>query len=274
MLLGAEEMACAHCRTPREEAPSAESLEHAEKEALRAKRRRRLVAAAVVAALAGGAWLARGRLAASWQEFADEVERTRQPGHWKKAPEPEALAAAPSPPPAVAVSSFVYLNPGSPPPQEAPAEPAPAPPPVMLTAAPFVVAYSTDVEAPESPLQVRVHGTVYDLATALPVPGVKIQFFQQQNNWSLDATTDASGRYQLDLFKSVTEAGTFMIEAPGYRKGLLEDRDPPYRERSARARAELIEETVESDLEPVPLRFRPGERLVALDFVVVPLAKQ
>lgn len=282
MLLDLDEIVCPHCRTPRDDREIEEGLALIRNAELRARKRPRLAAAAAAAVLLlGGAWLARRPIAAAagsvWGEFAAEVERTRQPGHWKKAQDPVPLAAA-SAPPEVAVSSFVYLNTSAV--ADAPPEPAPAAtpagPPSAVVPTPIVtVEVSTAaVEAPPWPGQVRVHGLVYDLATKRPVRDVRVQFIERQKGPVSEATTDAAGRYQADLYKNASDAVAVMIDAPGYRKGLLEDRDPPYRERSPGARADVIAETIESDLDPVPLRYRESAQLVELDLVLVPQEKK
>ena len=114
---------------------------------------------------------------------------------------------------------------------------------------------------------------VYDLATALPLPNVKIKFELSRSDAKWEATTDGNGHYQVGLYKNAAETITVMIEAPGYRKGLLEDKDPPYRERSTRSRADLINETTDSDLEPVPLRYKASAQIVELDLALVPQVK-
>lgn len=286
MLLDLDEIVCPHCRTPRDDKEIEAGLELVRNAELKAKKRPKLAAAGLAAVLfLTVAWLARrpigGAVASVWGDFAAEVERTRQPGHWKKAPEPLASApAAPAAAPEVVVSSFVYLNTSAvadaPPPEPAAPADVPAGPPSAVVPTPIVtVEVSTaPVEAPPWPGQVRVHGLVYDLATKRPVRDVRVQFIERRKGPVSEATTDAAGRYQADLYKNASDAVAVMIDAPGYRKGLLEDRDPPYSERSSGARADVIAETIDSDLDPVPLRYRESAQLVQLDLVLVPQEKK
>jgi hypothetical protein len=281
MLIELEEVVCPHCRTPRDDMELEEGRALIRKEELRLKRRPKIIAARVIAAiLLASAWFLRGFVTAplgvAWREFQAEVEKTQQPSHWKKDTLAEPIAAS-DPPPAVVVSSFVYLNANTRTPQdpvtppEAVPEAAPSPPPPLMATAPSVAPAKPGGEL--WPGELRVQGSVYDLATALPVPNVKVRFELSHSDAKWEATTDGNGRYQVSLYKNASEAITVMIEAPGYRKGLLEDSDPPYRERSAPSRAALIKETTDSDLEPVPLRYKASAQIVELDLALIPQVK-
>lgn len=287
MLLDLDEVVCPHCRTPRDEREIEAGHEFVKMEAERARRKPRWPKlAAAGAGLAVAAWLAGGPIARSaaraWNEFAAEVEKTRQPGHWRKSAEPAPLASPAAAKPEIAVSSYIYLGTASPPPPpEAPApakdepeaEPAPKTPQALVPTPLIAAAQPQKLEPPRSPDELRVHGQVYDLETGRPVSNVKVRFMQKGSAlW--ETMTDAAGGYQVGIFKNVPGAISVMIDADGYRKGLLEDQDPPYRERSTRSRADLIAETIDSDLEPVPLRFRPSAEYLQLDLVLVPLAKK
>jgi hypothetical protein len=278
---------CTNCRTPRDDMEMEEGRALVRKEELRLKRRPKLVAAVLAAAaLLAAAWLLRGLvlgpLLVAWSDFQIEVEKTRQPSHWVK-PRVFPAPAGPADSSRVAVSSFVFLTAsGAPPAHAAYAAPPPAiepePEPAKASA---VVATPLPVIAPPGdpaltlgPGEIRVHGTVYDLATARPVGNVMVRIQQVRGEAKWETATNEAGHYQLGLYKNAADAVTVMIEAPGYRKGLLEDKDPPYRERSAQARAEVIAETVDSDLEPVPLRYKDSERIIELDLVLVPQAKK
>lgn len=277
MLLELDEVVCPHCRTPRDEREIEEGIERVQKEAELARKKPRAVKlAAAAAVLCAAVWLAGGRIAGfaahAWNEFAAEVEKTRQPGHWRKSADPLSIApaapAAAAAKPEVTVSSYIYL--ATPSPAPAPAAPPPAEP---LTPTPKVgVVILPPSQPPQSPNELRVQGEVYDLETALPVPNVVVRFTQNSSAW--EATTDSTGRYQIGIFKNMPGQISVMIEAAGYRKGLLEDQDPPYRERSAASRAGRIAETADSDLDPVPLRFRPSAETVQLDLVLVPPARK
>lgn len=290
MLMGLDEVICSHCRTPRDDMEMEEGRALVQKEELRLKRRPKLIKAGIaVVILLASAWLLRVRildsLTAAWRDFAAEVAKTQEPSHWntKKAPEP--LAAVNSKP-EVTVSSFIYLNTSSPAPPyaaEAP-DPAPAPAPAPEAAthipSPVVATPLPQPAAPPNPTtnpmpgELRVHGTVYDLKTKVPVQNVKIKFQQRQSGSVWETTTDTRGHYQVGIYKNIADLVTVMIEAPGYRKGLLEDQDPPYRERAPQSRADLIAETTDSDLEAVPLRYPDSAQIVKLDLVLIPQAKE
>ncbi|MBI2788452.1 MAG: carboxypeptidase regulatory-like domain-containing protein [Elusimicrobia bacterium] len=281
MPVGLDQEVCSHCRTPRDDMEMEEGRALVRKEELRRRRRPRLIAAGVAAAvLLTIAWLLRGLvlgpLLVAWSDLQIEIEKTRQPSHWVKPRTfpPAPVAAAPA---HVAVSSFVYLGTNSPASVSFAQEPA-QPPPARASA---VVATTLPdlTPAPEpalslGPGELHVRGTVYDLATGRPVPSVRVRFQQTRSDARWEATTNAAGRYQVGVYKNPSDAVVVMIEAPGYRKGLLEDRDPPYRERSASARADVMAETTDSDLEPVPIRYKESAQVVDLDLVLVPLAKK
>lgn len=295
MPVGLEEEICSHCRTPRDDMEMEEGRALVRREEARRKRRPKLIAAGVAAGvLLAAAWLLRGLvlgpLLVAWSDFQIEVEKTRQPSHWLKgkpplvapaAPASSAVSAAvPDSTGRVVVSSFVYLDPGGPAGARAEAPASDQPPAVDPAHASAFV--QTPLAAPETPPdpaltlgpgELLVQGMVYDLATRRPVGGVRVKFQQRRGDAAWAATTNAEGRYHVGVYKNATDAIVVMIEAPGYRKGLLEDRDPPYRERSVQARTDLIAETTESDLEPVPLRHRESARTVDLDLVLVPEAK-
>lgn len=296
MLVELEQEVCSHCRTPRDDMEMEEGRALVRNEELRQRQRpKRIAAGAAAAILLGSAWLLRGvwtaPLTRVWSEFQAEVEKTRQPDHWLKGRSSSPLlapvvipAASPSAVPApgtrlpsqVAVSSFIHIQSSAPPaPHAPPAQPEPPPPPApplaILPPAPAAAPPAVTLHPP-GPGEVRVHGTVYDLATRQPVKDANVRFESRRSDARWEAMTNAAGRYEVNLFKNTSDAITVMIEAPGYRKGLLEDRDPPYRERSQQAREDLIAETIDSDLEPVPLRHRESEQIVSLDLVLVPLA--
>lgn len=283
MPVGLDQEVCSHCRTPRDDMEMEEGRALVRKEELRRQRRPKRIAAGVATAvLLTAAWLLRGLvlgpLLVAWSDLQIEIEKTRQPAHWVKPRTfpPPPVAAAPA---QVAVSSFVYLGTNSP--ASASFSPPPADPPPEAAPAGVSAVVATplpDLTPPPepalslSPGELHVRGTVYDLATGRPVPSVRVRFMQGRGETRWEVTTNASGRYQVGVFKNPSDAVVVMIEAPGYRKGLLEDRDPPYRERSASARADVMAETTESDLEPVPLRYKESAQIVDLDLVLVPLA--
>ncbi len=285
MLVGLDQEVCTHCRTPRDDMEMEEGRALVRQEELKRRRRPKRIAAGVAAGtVLTLAWLLRGLvlgpLLVAWSDLRIEIEKTRQPSHWVKPRTfpPAPVAAAPA---HVAVSSFVYLGTNSPasvafaPP---PADPPPDAAPAGVSA--VVATPLPDLTPPPEPQlsltpgELHVRGTVYDLATGLPVPSVRLRFQVGRSEARWEVMTNAAGRYQVGVLKNLSDVVVVMIEAPGYRKGLLEDRDPPYRERSVQARNDVMAETTESDLEPVPLRYKESAQVVDLDLVLVPLAKK
>lgn len=281
MLMATDEAVCVHCRTKRGDREAEEALERLREADLEAKRRRKRVAAAAIAGtLLAAVWLTRGLLAgaigSAWTDFAAEVEKTRSPGNWKGTPSDP--VPAPRPAPEIGVSSAIFLDPGNG--GGFPYYPSDAPEPEKAEPA----AVAADLTAPAAELEilpsgnpdeVRIHGKVYDLATGLPVGGAQVRFMMNAHSRGA-TTTDPAGRYQMSVSRSQEPSDVTLVtvEAAGYRTGLIEDKDPPYRERSSQSRADLIAETVDSDLEPVPVRYPPSAGVVRLDIVLVPLAKK
>jgi len=285
MPVGLDQEVCSHCRTPRDDMEMEEGRALVRKEEARRRRRPKRIAAGVAAAvLLTIAWLLRGLvlgpLLVAWSDLQIEIEKTRQPSHWVKPRTfpPAPVAAAPA---SVAVSSFVYLGTNSPASVTLAQEAAQPPPDSAPARASSVVATPLpDLSTPPEPQlsltpgELHVRGTVYDLATGRPVPSVRVHFQVGRSDARWETTTNAAGHYQVGVLKNLSDVVVVMIEAQGYRKGLLEDRDPPYRERSAQARADVMAETTESDLEPVPIRYKESAQVVDLDLVLVPLAKK
>lgn len=297
-----EEAACPYCRTPRQDA-EAEPLSPLESpvDAAPIMPAPRLglylmkAGAAFIGFLALAWCLHRlfpATLESSWTDFQNEVERARDP-------HPRAAAASVSA--EVTTSSYVYLS-GSPPPTtlstsftpraepppaaRAPSDPPPPPaerpsPAGSPATDPAPVTAKTVVEAaPAPPLPdpsfFRVYGVVYDLATLRPIVGAHLVF--RTAHFTVAAgVTDAAGHYRVDLSKG-NNSGDVTISilegVPGYRNGLFEDKDPPLRERPKEARLMIMSETTDSDLEPVPLRYKQSDEVIPLDLVLVPLAKK
>jgi hypothetical protein len=87
-------------------------------------------------------------------------------------------------------------------------------------------------------------------------------------------TTDQDGHYNIPLARAgENDLSVTVQNPPGYREGVLEDRDPPLRERPSEDRRVVLEETTDRDLEPVPLRCGENAEVVQLDLVLVPLEK-
>ncbi len=264
---------CPHCRRPRDENEVAKGHEDARQEALRLKDRPRrifvrVVGAATTAATLTLAWNSREalalRLQTAWADFNVEVQRVQDPLSHTKPPtskEPSLLSA-------VAAS---LSNPASP---VSPAKPE-NPAPVAVPAPVLPPAETPDATPPPPPppptqdMDCMLYGVVYNIATKKPVARARI-FFRTADSATLEAVTNETGQYYLLFRKNPGFLTTAMIEAPGYRKGLLEDHDPPLREQSLEARAALIAETVDSDLSPVPVRYPPNAHILELDLVLVP----
>lgn len=222
-----------------------------------------------VAALALGVWQRRA-VESAWTDFNAQVEQARYP-HYRGANEVSPPAPSPAAPPVaapVAASTFVFIaGLSDPPPGAAPAPPAAAPP----VDDPGAAAVPPPEPAPSDADTHRFYGVVYNAITLKPVAGAKLVFHMRgdENGWS--ATTNERGHYQVDLFNSTIEKLSVSVKAPsGYREGLLEDKDPPLRERALSARRKIVEEATADELEPVPLHVRADSRLVALDLVLLP----
>lgn len=280
-LVGLDEKLCPHCQDSRSEVEIEEGWAFARNEGLRLRWRSRLTTAGVAGlAILGLTWFMRASLTAAWDDFAAEVERTRDPRPLMAAAAPAGLPAAPTAPSAqVAVSSFVYLAGG---PSALPEEfTHPATTPGAFAAAPAAPAATSTASASAAPAPIppppdslfrRYYGVVYDLDTLKPLAGARLEFKAKGDDTGWTATVNDLGHYQMDLFKGPDNAMTVSAAVPGYRPGLLEEKDPPLRERSRSARRMIIDETSDSDLEPIPLRFRQDDELVELDLVVVPQA--
>jgi hypothetical protein len=253
------------------------------KEELRLQRRPKLIKAGIAAAaLLSLAWFFRGAvkepLHTKWNEFQVEVEATREPAHWLKERRP--LAAALVQPvqqaPAFTVQPIALLTNANP--QEA-SEPQPgrAPlPPAEPTAVdpPAVLAVAAPV--PPAPLvnNRAWYGVVYDLVTLRPLPAATI-VLKKEGRTLTSTSTDREGHYQIQLYREGGDGAVSVTveKTPGYREGVLEDRDPPLRERSPEDRKMILDETTDNDLEPVPMRCKESAEIVQLDLVLVPAAK-
>ena len=265
MPLTLDEEVCPHCRRPRDENEVAKGHKDTRQEALRLKDRpRRIIVRVAAAAAAAGAltmaWNSREaisvHLQAAWANFNVEVERARDP---RSHTQPQA-SGEPSLISAVAKSLSNQTKPE----HEAPIAVPVAPPAETPDATP-----PPPPPTPSQDMDCIVYGVVYDLVTKKPVVRTRI-IVRTRNAPSTPLETSEVGHYYFPLRKNIDSITTVMIEAPGYRKGLIEDKDPPLRERSSEARASFIDETVDSDLDPVPVRCSGNTQLVALDLVLVP----
>jgi hypothetical protein len=288
MLVELEEPICPYCRSHKkaleeEQGPAAAVHE----ESPRPRRPILVPAGLVVFVVLMSAWFLRGYLFnGTWREFSQEVERVRDPrSHFT--PRETAGGAASE----ATVSSFVFAG-GGPPPPAFSAPSFPDPPPVQRPretaqaaetaavpprpAAPPPAAPALVAPAPPSPNPgLRCwYGLVYDLATLRPIARAKVRFNTKAGSLG-ETATDGAGHYRFDLPSNIASAqvSVSIPNLPGYREGLLEDQDPPLRERSPDARKRIMTETTDNDLEPIPLRFRETDEVVELDLVLVPLAR-
>jgi len=287
MLLELEEVICPHCRAPRDDMEIEEGRALIHKEELRRKRRPKIIAAGLTAAgLLMIVWLMRGfltaRMSVLWTQFQAEVEKTREPSHWLKDSPPVAPAVVSAPTPVVhaaytvtqvAVSSFIYINEPAPSPEESstrPPNPGSAETPPEPPAAVATIRPAPAPTHPDSYMRAG-YGAVYDLLTLRPLPGVRIEFKFKNgpDNW---AVTNADGHYYIDLEKRIRSSQILVSiqRIPGYRKGQLEDPDPPLRERTLDARKRVMAETTPFDLDPIPLRFKESDDIVEFNIVLVP----
>lgn len=294
MRYGLEDAACPYCRTPRQdpqEAPPSPLDSPAAEGPIMPGTRLGPYLLKAGAAFLGFLALAWGlnrlfpaTLETAWSDFQNEVERTRDPRARPAAAREE-----------IAASSYVYLSGGGPPPaafqtsfipRAEPPRPAPVRPPPPLPRSnptdppPPAPVDSVAAAAPAPPLPDpafhRVYGVVYDVVTLRPIAGVKL-LFKTERFTVAAGTTDEAGHYRIDLSKgNNSEQVLISIDGriPGYRDGLFEDKDPPLRERPKDARLMIMSEITDSDLEPVPLRYKHSEELVQLDLLLVPQTKK
>jgi hypothetical protein len=229
--------------------------------------------------LAALAFAAVAALAASWTrltaaalrmrgQFASELAKAEANQKVMGArPAVDSAAATPDPaPPAAAVYSLVLAPPSSsyPPGSRAEPEPAAAPAP-----APEPVAVLDAVPSSVSPPAVgvrRIHGVVYDLLSKKPIRGAKVLFHGQGDSSSI---TDALGHYSWDVSAYDDREVKVECQAAGYRRGQLEEREPPLRERNEAARRAVLAETAPSDLTPALLS-RTTLTVVEHDMVLIP----
>ena len=175
--------------------------------------------------------------------------------------------AAPHFVPYVPLAPDAQMKKNSPDPQTPPAHASSAPDSV-----PVENATAPPAPAPPTEHRRRFYGVVYNAATLKPVAGAKLIFRvnTSQNGWP--ATTNELGHYQLDLVKATIET-SMVVEIStlaGYRQGQLEDTDPPLRAKPRSVRRRIVEETSDSDLDPVPLRYQLDADIVPLDLVLIP----
>jgi len=265
---------CTACRRPRDagEIQAGYDLVH-QREARR--RRRPRVAAAWALTAAAALLLFRQRQfflaqADSWRaQFSQEIEKARDPG----ASRPQTAAGAAAiellggPPAPHAAAAGAHNQEDAPTPRLSrapPPPPAPAPPRPARAA-----------KKPEIPLpgNIILYGVVYDLKTALVVPGAVVILRSVGAPYGFNAATDEDGYYAIQL-PLVNKTGNYIanVRAKGYRDGQLEDADPPYRERPEEKRLGTLSELSEQDLEPVPVRFKAEDEIVPLDLVLAPEA--
>jgi len=113
----------------------------------------------------------------------------------------------------------------------------------------------------------RVAGTVYDLATLQPVHGAEVTFLLNGQR-PQTTTTDANGRYELDLRKA--DGWTVSADSSERRRGQVLDIDPPYRQRDADERRAALEAISDGDLGPAPVEFPRSRSRIVQDLIVVP----
>ncbi len=231
--------------------------------------------------LALGLWQ-RQAVEEAWTEFTAQIDQARNPhirGVNDNAPLP-----SPAPSPVVvpiATSTFVFIAGLSDPPIARPLRTTPrhAQDPASAAEPPAEVPNATPPPEP-GPITAderRFYGVVYDALTLKPVAGARLSFTMNGNEHALIATTNARGHYQADLFINTVDRVAVSISIkvpPGYRDGLIEDKDPPVRERVLSARRRLIEETSPDELEPVLVYVHDAHRLVALDLVLIPVIQR
>jgi hypothetical protein len=247
----------------------------ARKEELRLERRPKLIKAGIAAViLLCALWYNRRHvtepLDKKWSEFEVEVEKTREPAHWLKDKQPiQQVVIRGAPAPFSPYMSEPYLASGAPqpsrPPDFKPAIPPREPSPAVAAPVPAT---------PDMPTLRSWYGVVYDLITLQPLPSARI-IIKENDRTVTTTTTDLEGHYHLVMYRGPSngQMSVTVENPPGYREGVLEDRDPPLRERSPVDRKAVFDETTDNDLEPVPMRCPDSAQNVQLDLVLLPAVK-
>jgi hypothetical protein len=238
------------------------------------KRRPLYLAAAVLAGLGA---LSFGRISRAWDDFQSEVERVRLPPKMRYVSDEKPAPASGDAGVAITSSAYVYQ------PQQvfAPA-PSPAPRPAVtavaaaVTPAPPPAAPPSTIEPMERPSEGpaipmrRLYGVVYDIESLRPVSGAQVKFSVSGGDLAWSTKTDQRGHYQIDVIENPRNVMLVSAEAPGYRKGALEDSDPPLRLSKAKRRRSLVEETTDHDLAESIVRLGGSDNIIQFDLVVFP----
>lgn len=255
---------CENCRRPWSE----DEIERAKARAVEAHQRRKrlpvvilawLLAAACAAGLYSRREILLGLAAGAKADFQREVDAQIKPDPSKPlSPMARQLVAAlrvPGPEPkTVTVVASSPLVKGPPRVAHRPAQPQE--PPKHLGA------------------MTRLYGVVYDMHSVSPVNGASL-VFRASGGMAWSASTDEDGYYVVDVPTNIVDKGGIeaTVSASGYREGQIEDVDPPYLERTEEQRLDALSQLAPSDMEPFTVRARPSSSVVALDVVLVPLAR-
>ncbi len=281
MLLDQE--VCAACRRPRDAFEIAAGQEAV---AARARRRRslplKLLSCAAAAAAAYAAYQARGpvlaRLARERADMAAEMDRIADPAKRPGGAVPQtemgkrlvAALGAPRPPEGGAAEPSSRTR-GGPPPEEGPVDAAPADPPAVPR--PAGVAHAPGGVTP--PNRHKVYGVLYDLETGLTVPDAEI--FVRRTSDSLPTVdtpvtrTGSDGFFEVDYGAGADWGVEFflVVRRRGVELQVVDDSDPPYRERTAQMRREDLAALRDRDLTRIELHDSDG-RIQHHDVVALP----
>lgn len=233
-----------------------------------ARRRPYKIAAGILLAAASAALLRAygGRvLAVASPAVRSAIRRAddmRNPENYASRPVAAPAPAAPPPEPGAPVAPEDALRS-----QLLPRDPPPAPPAGSPAAAPAAAPARPSAPRPLVKNAWRVSGTVYDLATLEPLQGADVMFLVDERERE-KVTTDAEGRYEVDLAKG--DGWTVSVEAHDRRPGQVVDVDPPYRLRDADERRAAFEHIADGDLIPAPIGWKRTTSRARLDLVVIP----
>lgn len=126
--------------------------------------------------------------------------------------------------------------------------------------------------APVKKDQRKVYGVVYDLVSAMTVPGAIVSVHVANRNNGLTAVTDADGFYEIDFYRTLAGDGELFVDVrrDGRLESVIEKSDPPYRERTPEMRREDLQALRDHDTPPVVLHFADDEIALPRDLIVVP----
>lgn len=122
---------------------------------------------------------------------------------------------------------------------------------------------------PKAVVEWKMRGTIYDLLTLKPVPGVHMIFTDNVTNSKAQIKTDEQGRYRV-LLPSLQGRGYLVtLSKPGYEKSYLDPGTEGVADMPMDRREELVKELSSLIAEPASLQPNGGAPLIT-DFHMAP----